>query len=362
VIRQDRGCHRLAELHLADEPVAAAVLAVASGAGAQRELAQQHRETTLEHLRVSEARIRHVGLHATRPVEARTRSGAAGNRLVVLVARGAKREVVHRALGSGLQPERAVQRVDDALRGFDVAGNDRARWCRVEHRALRHPDVERAQAPCIQRDRFLDQRAENVQHRRNGDRARCVEIVRTLCRGAGEIDDRRTRIPVDRDADCDALAVVELVVEAAIVQPADRATHAGLAIVLDVSHVPEQRRPAVHRGGALDFADAASIRGELRAQVGDVLPGITRRPLDVGEHAAHLGLCEPVIADDPDRRNQHPFLGDVAAAGRHRSRRRAADVGVVRARRGEEMQALAGSVEHRRDDGHVGQMRAAVVR
>ena len=288
-------------------------------------------------------------------------AGPACDRLVVLVARGAEREVVHRALRGGLQPERAVQRVDDALRGFDVAGDDRARRHRVEHRALRHPDVERAQATGIQRDRFRDQRAEHIQHCSHGDRARRVEIVRVLRRGAGEVDDRRTRRPVDRDADGNSLAVVELVVEAAVVQPADRAAHAGLAVVLDVGHVPEQCRPAVHRGGTLEFADAAGVRGELRAQVGEVLLGIARRPPDVGEQVAHLGLCEAAIADDADRRNQHAFLGDVAAAGWHRSRRRAADVGMVRTRCGEEVKVLAGCVEHRRDDGHVGQVRATVV-
>ena len=77
---------------------------------------------------------------------------------------------------------------------------------------------------------------------------------------------------------------------------------------------------------------------------------------------AHLGLEQLAAGDDPHAVEQHAFLVDRAARRRHRARRAAADVGVVRAARDEVAEAPAACVEHRRHDGQIGQVRAAVVR
>ena len=85
--------------------------------------------------------------------------------LVILVAVVAEGEVVHRALGRGHDAERAVERVGDALRGLDIAGDDGGRVARGQHRAVRDDDVERLQAAGVQRDVVVDQGAEDVEHR-----------------------------------------------------------------------------------------------------------------------------------------------------------------------------------------------------
>jgi hypothetical protein len=179
-------------------------------------------------------------------------------------------------------------------------------------------------------------------------------------RGALKLFDRC--LAVDADSHLDLLAAVHLVAEAAVLQPADRAAHARLGVVLHVTHVGEQQGPAVHRGRALDLADAARVGGELCTQVRDVLLRIARRPGASRQQLVQRIRREHAVAQDAYGLDQHAFLADVAAAGRHRSRRDAADVRVVRARGGEEVHALAGRIEHRRHHRHVGQVGTAVIR
>ncbi len=145
----------------------------AARAGADRVALQPHREAELEHLGVGQARVGHVGLHDAVPSKPPTRPSAsnaagaraAGDRLVVLVARVAEGEVVHRALAGRHHAERAVERVGDAGRGLDVAGDHRRRRPRVEHRALGDDHLQRLQAAGVERDVVVDQGAEHVEHR-----------------------------------------------------------------------------------------------------------------------------------------------------------------------------------------------------
>ena len=59
--------------------------------------------------------------------------------------------------------------------------------------------------------------------------------------------------------------------------------------------------------------------------------------------------------------DQHAFFGQVFREGRHRAGHDAADLGVMGAAGGEEQQPAARRIVDRRDDGHVGQVRAAAI-
>lgn len=80
---------------------------------------------------------------------------------------------------------------------------------------------------------------------------------------------------------------------------------------------------------------------------------------------AGRGLAEGAVAYQEPVVEEHALLVDGAAEGRHGAGRDAADLGVVTARGHQEPQRVRDAVplvEHRRHDGHVGQMCAAVVR
>ena len=90
--------------------------------------------------------------------------------------------------------------------------------------------------------------------------------------------------------------------------------------------------------------------------------GIARRISPEREQREHLRLAEAAALDQQEIVDQHAFLFDGAADRRHRARRDAADIGVMAARGDVRTSTVAaGLVEHRRDHGDVGQMRAAVV-
>ena len=125
------------------------------------------------------------------------------------------------------------------------------------------------------------------------------------------------------------------------------------------------------RDHPLELLDALRARGDLRAQVGEVLVDVARRISARAEDRAHLVLEKAPLRDQLHVVEQHALLVDVRRIRRHRARRDAADVGVMAARRDVELRAngvcsalgIGRLVEkHRRDHRDVGQMRAAVVR
>ena len=160
---------------------------------------------------------------------------------------------------------------------------------------------------------------------------------------------RRAGCAVHVDAHDDRLAVVEFVAEAAVPQLADGAPDAALGVVLHVLHVCEHRAAAVLGLRAVEFARAPRVRSQLRAQVGEVLREVPGGPRPAAQQLVHECLVEDRVAHDASRRNERAFLGDVATAGRHRARRDAADVGVVRARSREEFDACAPSAPNTGD-------------
>ena len=80
-----------------------------------------------------------------------------------------------------------------------------------------------------------------------------------------------------------------------------------------------------------------------------------------GQQRAHFRLAEVALVDQQCIVDQHAFLVDRPAVGRHRSGRDPADVGMVAARRDEGGGLGLLAIEDRHDDGDVGQMRAAAI-
>ena len=122
--------------------------AIAAGIAADGVLTETHRVDLLEDFDGRVPGIRHVRVDGGRAVFGRARAHAAGDRLVIGKRRAgvaritaAERQIVHRALARGGNAlrrgfgEGAQQRVDHALRGFDIAAGDCGWWARVDDRS-----------------------------------------------------------------------------------------------------------------------------------------------------------------------------------------------------------------------------------
>jgi hypothetical protein len=133
-IGQDAGGHGLEETNTTDAAIAALPFACAAGTAADLVALQSHGEAELQYLGIGHSRVGHVHLDhagaiettddASFAIQQRTRTAAARNGFVILVARVAKGEVVHRALAGRHDAQRTEQRVRDAGRSFNVACHD----------------------------------------------------------------------------------------------------------------------------------------------------------------------------------------------------------------------------------------------
>ena len=108
-------------------------------------------------------------LHSGGPVKAGTTGADAStaaptDRFVVLALAIAKAEVVHRALGCGLHPQRRKQSVGCRLGDFHIAGNHRSRWIGMQQGAGRHNQLDWLEATGIEGDLFAHQAAKHVEH------------------------------------------------------------------------------------------------------------------------------------------------------------------------------------------------------
>ena len=108
------------------------------------------------------------------------------------------------------------------------------------------------------------------------------------------------------------------------------------------------------------FMHALLVGGDLRLDVVDILHRVARRKLAAGQQRLQLLLAEAAAVDQLEIVDIDAFLLDGRGVRRHRAGRNAADIGVMTARRDPEQDFA--SVEYRRADGDVGQMRAAVIR
>ena len=144
-------------------------------------------------------------------------------------------------------------------------------------------------------------------------------------------------------------------------QPLDHAAHALGRVVLHVAHIGLDHVEPEMRDHLAELGDALLVGGDLRLQVGDVLRRVARGVGVVGQQRVEFLFHEGSAIDDAEIVDQHAFLVDGRGERRHRSRRRAADIGMVTARRRVEEDFLAGVVEDRRHHGDVRQMRAAII-
>ena len=324
-----------------DGAVTAAPATGATAAAPDGELPQQHRETPFEHFGIGEPRVRHVRLHDGRPVEPVAGPGAGPHGFVVLVPLVAEGDVVHRPGSLGLHTQRGEQRAGDRLRGLDVAGDNRGRVGRREHRPVRDDDLQRAQATVVERDVVGDQGPEHVEHRRDRHRRRCVEVRVQLGRGSGEVDRRAAGGAVDGDAHGDRGAGIHAVAVFAVVEPVDDAADRFLGVVLDVAHVGLHDIEAEVVDHLADLVDALLVGGDLRAQIGEVGVGIARRERRFGEQAPGFRFAELSVFGEQPVVEQHAFFVDLVAVGGHGAGGDPADFGVVAARSDEEQQTRA---------------------
>ena len=299
---------------------------------------------------------------ALQPSKSGPAPGAAAERLVVLVALVAEGEVVHRPLRGGDDAQGAEKRVGDRLRGLDVAGRDGRRRTRVEHRARRDDDVQRLEAAGVERDVGVDERAEDVEDGGRAHRGRRVEVVGALRRRAGEVDRRPRGRPVDANGDGD-LRCRRPSRSANSPSPMRSRTRRTASSALSCTwlHVGARRRRgrtrrpcARARRRPRDWpppARAGRPRFWARSRTGWG-PAVSR--------AASSRLAQAPPSTSWKSSISTPSSSIVRLSRRHRARRDAADVGVVgRARR--RRRGGSRAREHRRDDGQVGQVRAAVV-
>ena len=163
------------------------------------------------------------------------------------------------------------------------------------------------------------------------------------------------------DPDLDGAAVVHFVAQLAVTEAADDFAHAGFGVVLDVFHVARDRVEARAPDERPELGGAARVGGELCLEVGDVLVGVPRRPRPAGEAFAQRRFADRAVVHQQEVVEHDAFLFDGVRGGRHRARRDAADVGVVRARGDEERRFPALAEEDGAHDRDVRQVRPAGV-
>ena len=151
-----------------------------------------------------------MGLDGIGAVEIGPRPGSAADGFVILIGFVAEGEIVHAALGGGQNPQSPVKGIGYELRSFHVAGDHGGGIAGVQHGTFGDDDVERFQAPPGERNVVVDQRPEDVKHRRLADGGRGVEVVRRLLRRAGEIDLGAPGFGLDGNLHLDPGAVVHV--------------------------------------------------------------------------------------------------------------------------------------------------------
>ncbi|MNV25644.1 hypothetical protein D3C71_1167470 [compost metagenome] len=316
-------------------------------------------------------RLDHAGAvkpahRAARSIEHRTGTAAAGNGFVVLVLRIAKGEVVHGGLAARHHAQGAEQRIGDAGGGLHIARHHRGRRIGVEHGALRDDDLQGFQAPGIERNVIVDQRAEHIQHCSHAHRTWGVEVVDLLRTGACKVDDRAALGHIDLDRHADLCAIVQLQGELPVFELRDHAAHRLFSVVLHMAHVGLHDIQAKLPHHLREFLHALLVGSDLRAQIGQVLLGISagvwRGAATRRQQAAHLFFQKDATVHQLHVVDLHTLFVDARGERWHRARRGAADVGMVAPAAHIKRGLLALGHIHRGDHRHIGQVGAAMVR
>ena len=251
---QDAHLDRDAELDVADDAVAAAVLTRAPASRSQAELAQQDRVPAFEDLGVRDARVGHVRVHAVGAGPGGAGAGATGDGLVVAetlcgggrggeVAAEAEGQVVAVALGGGAGGEGEEDDVRDALGGEDVAADDGGGVGGGEEGFGRDEHFDRFQAALVQGDVVGDEAAEAVDDGGVGDGFGGVGVAVDFGPGAGKVEDGFAFDGIDGDFEANGAAVVhevgggEVLIGESSADVFEEVADAELGVVLDVTHV-----------------------------------------------------------------------------------------------------------------------------
>ena len=195
--------------------------------------------------------------------------------------------------------------------------------------------LQRFQAACVQWNLIVHQGAKHVEHGGHRDRTRCIEIVRQLITGAGEIDTGTALPGIDRYPNLNPCAVIQRQREFTVGEGFDCAPHTFFGIVLHEAHIASHGFTAVLFDHMLEFLHTFFIGGNLRAQIGQVLRWVARRMRAAPENIEQSGFAQRSRLDQLEIVDQDAFLIDGGRERRHRARGDAADVGVMPARRHE---------------------------
>ena len=328
----------------------------AAAAAADARLDHTQRVGVLERLDRRVARVRHVRLQRRRAVPAGPGAVAAAERLVVgerpAGARidAADQQVVHGAAARRRNApgqrarERAEHHVDDALRGLDVARR------RPRRAAARSPRVPGGATTSIGAERAVVHRevaAEHAAQRVVAPRRASPPRPRSpgpASAGSSRVKSTRARPPPEREraprsAPARCRARRRRARPRSEHVPRGSARKRGAHAALGVVH---QRAPRRARSVAAPEPRAPSRRGArspvaLRAELRGRSARRSSGGAHVGEHAARsTSLRDHAGAHETHRRDAQALLVDLARE-RHRARRRAADVGVMRAARDDEV-------------------------
>ena len=189
----------LEELDLPDDPVAPAPPSSTAGTVPDCEAVEANGIALLEDLRIGDRGVGHMGVDSGCTVVAIPGSGASTDGFVVAERGIPEEEIVHRALGTGLDAESLDECIDDALAGLHVPSDHRrgAGGVFVEFRveeAGGQPDLDRGQHAFVEGNLALGPETENVENGALHDGRGGIEIPGMNFARSSEIDHQSRRL------------------------------------------------------------------------------------------------------------------------------------------------------------------------
>lgn len=213
MLGQQRDLKLFQKLDLPNNAVAAFPGSVSSAAFADSELVESYWIPLLQYFGIGDGGVGHVGVNGRGAVVSFASAGAAADGLVVAEGIVAEEEVVHGALGAGLDLECFEDGVDEALAGLDIAADygGTLLWICVEggvEEALGEVDIDLGKESFVEGDGALDPEAEGVEEGALDDGGSGVEVSGKDGAGAGEVDVEAAVAVFDFDLDGGAVVEV----------------------------------------------------------------------------------------------------------------------------------------------------------